>query len=47
MATKFPETTVILDHMGRPGQGTEKEYVEVLKRAELPRVLLKYALYPA
>ena len=26
LAAKFLETTVILDHMGRPGQGTEKEY---------------------
>ena len=29
--------------MGRPGQGTEKEYEEVLKLAELPRVILKYS----
>ncbi|MCX6631084.1 MAG: amidohydrolase family protein [Candidatus Solibacter sp.] len=43
LAAKFPETTVILDHMGRPGQGTEKEYEEVLKLAELPRVILKYS----
>jgi predicted TIM-barrel fold metal-dependent hydrolase len=43
LATRFPETTVILDHMGRPGQGTEKEYEEVLKLAQLPRVILKYS----
>jgi predicted TIM-barrel fold metal-dependent hydrolase len=43
LAAKFPEITVILDHMGRPGQGTEKEYAEVLKLAELPRVVLKYS----
>ena len=43
LAAKFPETVVILDHMGRPGQGTEKEYEEVLKLAELPRVILKYS----
>jgi predicted TIM-barrel fold metal-dependent hydrolase len=43
LAAKFPETTVILDHMGRPGQGTEKEYEEVLKLAQLPRVILKYS----
>ena len=43
LAAKFPETTVILDHMGRPGQGTESEYEEVLKLAELPRVILKYS----
>ena len=43
LAAKFRETTVILDHMGRPGQGTEAEYAEVLKLAELPRVILKYS----
>jgi len=43
LAAKFPETTVILDHMGRPGQGTEKEYEDVLKLAELPRAILKYS----
>jgi predicted TIM-barrel fold metal-dependent hydrolase len=43
LATRFPETTVILDHMGRPGQGTEKEYEEVLRLAELPQVILKYS----
>jgi predicted TIM-barrel fold metal-dependent hydrolase len=43
LAAKFRETTVILDHMGRPGQGTETEYEEVLKLAELPRVILKYS----
>jgi len=47
MAAKFPDTTVILDHMGRPGQGTEKEYEEVLKLAELPRVILKYSSWSA
>ena len=43
LAAKFPQTTVILDHMGRPGQGTEKGYEEVLKLAELPRVILKFS----
>jgi predicted TIM-barrel fold metal-dependent hydrolase len=43
LAAKFPQTTVILDHMGRPGQGTEEEYEEVLKLAALPRVILKYS----
>jgi predicted TIM-barrel fold metal-dependent hydrolase len=43
VAAKFPETTVILDHMGRPGQGTAGEYEQVLKLAELPRVILKYS----
>jgi L-fuconolactonase len=43
LAARFPETTVILDHMGRPGQGTEEEYRQVLKMAELPKVVLKYS----
>lgn len=43
LAAEFSETTVILDHMGRPGQGTEREYEEVLKLAEFPHVLLKYS----
>lgn len=43
LAAKFPDTAVILDHMGRPGQGTEAEYLEVLRLAELPRVVLKYS----
>jgi predicted TIM-barrel fold metal-dependent hydrolase len=47
LAAQFPETTVILDHMGRPGQGTTAEYEEVLKLAELPRVILKYSSWTA
>lgn len=47
LAARFPETIVILDHMGRPGQGTPAEYEDVLKLAELPRVILKYSSWPA
>ena len=43
LAAEFSETPVILDHMGRPGQGTDTEYAEVLKLAELPRVIVKYS----
>jgi predicted TIM-barrel fold metal-dependent hydrolase len=43
LAARFPETTVILDHMGRPGQGTEREYEEVLKLSQLPHLILKYS----
>lgn len=43
LAAQFSDTTVILDHMGRPGQGTAAEYDEVLKLAALPRVILKYS----
>jgi predicted TIM-barrel fold metal-dependent hydrolase len=43
LAAKFPDTTVLLDHMGRPGDGTEEEYREVLKLAQLPRVTMKFS----
>ncbi len=43
LAEKVPDAMVILDHMGRPGDGTEKEYAEVLRLAELPRVILKFS----
>ena len=43
LAAEFSGTTVILDHMGRPGQGAAREYDEVLKLAQLPRVILKYS----
>ena len=42
LAERFPGI-VILDHMGRPGQGTPAEYAEVLKLAKLPRVILKFS----
>ena len=43
LAEKFPDTTVILDHMGRPGGGTEDEYKNVLELAKLPKIILKYS----
>ena len=43
LAASFPDTAVILDHMGRPGQGTEQEYEGVLSLAKLPRVILKFS----
>jgi predicted TIM-barrel fold metal-dependent hydrolase len=43
LAVKFRETTVILDHLARPGQGTPEEYEQVLKLAELPHVYMKYS----
>jgi predicted TIM-barrel fold metal-dependent hydrolase len=47
VAAKVPETTIILDHMGRPGDGTPEEYRDVLKLAELPRVVMKYSNFDA
>ena len=43
LAARVPNVRVILDHMGRPGQGTEAEYDEVVKLAELPRTILKFS----
>ena len=43
LAAEFSETPIVLDHMGRPGQGSESQYEEVLKLAELPRVIVKYS----
>ena len=47
LASKVPDTTVILDHMGRPGDGTQEEYRDVLKLSELPRVIMKYSNWDA
>jgi len=42
LASKFPQTPVIIDHLARPGQGTPEEYEQVLKLAQIPRVYMKY-----
>ena len=33
---------VIIDHLGRPGQGTPQEYEQVLRLAELANVHIKF-----
>ena len=43
LASEFRGVTVILDHLGKPGLGTAAEYDEVLRLAELPRVVFKYS----
>ena len=43
LAARFPRVPVILDHMGRPGQGTPAEYEGVLKLARHPRTYLKFS----
>jgi predicted TIM-barrel fold metal-dependent hydrolase len=43
LAEVFPEMPVILDHLGRAGEGTPAEYEEVLKLAKLPRTYMKYS----
>ena len=40
---KFPGSTVILDHLGRPGQGTAVEYEGVLSLADFDRTFLKFS----
>ena len=43
LARKFPQVTVILDHLGRPGQGTAAENEQVLRLAELPNTIMKFS----
>lgn len=43
LAKECPGMMVVLDHMGRPGQGTEKEFDEVLRLSELPHVVMKFS----
>jgi predicted TIM-barrel fold metal-dependent hydrolase len=43
LASELQEMPVILDHLGRYGEGTPAEFEEVLKLAELPRVYMKYS----
>lgn len=43
LAGKFRQTPIILDHLGRPGQGTSEEYRQVLKLADFPLVYMKYS----
>jgi predicted TIM-barrel fold metal-dependent hydrolase len=42
LAARFQDLPLILDHLGRPKQGTPEEFEQVLKLAELPRVYMKY-----
>jgi predicted TIM-barrel fold metal-dependent hydrolase len=43
LAAKFPKVPVILDHLGRPGQGTPEQYKDVLALGRLPNVRMKYS----
>lgn len=38
LASGFPDTPVLIDHLGWPNRGTPAEYEEVLKLAKLPGV---------
>jgi predicted TIM-barrel fold metal-dependent hydrolase len=43
---EFNQTTVIIDHLGRPFQGTPQEHRIVLRWGELPNTLLKVSSIP-
>ncbi len=43
LAGQFPETPVILDHLGRVSEGTPADFAAVLKLAKLPRAYMKYS----
>jgi predicted TIM-barrel fold metal-dependent hydrolase len=43
---EFAQTTVIIDHLGRPMQGTPKEYAIVLGWARLPNTMMKLSALP-
>ena len=42
----FPETTVVIDHLGRPFQGSPEEYAVVLGWAKLPNTVMKLSSLP-
>lgn len=42
----FKDTRVLIDHLGRPFQGTEKEYATVLRWAKYPNVVMKLSSVP-
>jgi predicted TIM-barrel fold metal-dependent hydrolase len=43
----FPQTTVLIDHLGRPFQGSPEEYAVVLGWARLPNTVMKLSSLPA
>jgi predicted TIM-barrel fold metal-dependent hydrolase len=43
---EFPRTTVIIDHLGRPFQGSPEEYAVVLGWARLPNTIMKLSALP-
>jgi predicted TIM-barrel fold metal-dependent hydrolase len=42
LAGRFPRMPVIIDHLGRPSQGTPQEHEQVLRLAELANVHIKF-----
>ena len=43
LARKFPDLSVVLDHLGRGGQGTPADYDQVILLAKSPRVYMKFS----
>jgi predicted TIM-barrel fold metal-dependent hydrolase len=43
---EFPGTKVVIDHLGRPFQGTAPEYAAVLAWAERPNTVMKLSALP-
>ncbi len=43
---EFPETTVVIDHLGRPFQGTPQEHAVVVGWSRLPNTVMKIAAVP-
>jgi predicted TIM-barrel fold metal-dependent hydrolase len=44
---EFKDARVLVDHLGRPFQGTEKEYAVVLKWAKYDNVVMKLSSVPS
>ena len=43
---EFPKTTVVIDHLGRPFQGTPKEHAAVVRWARLKNTIMKVSSLP-
>src|SRR5262245_51555527 len=47
LIAEFPRTAVVVDHLGRPFQGTEEEHAAVLRWSRFPNVHLKLSAIPS
>jgi len=47
LVKEFKDTRVFVDHLGRPFQGTEKEYAVVLRWAKFDNVVMKLSSMPS
>lgn len=44
---EFPQTTVIIDHLGRPLQGTPKEHAAIMRWSRFKNTVMKLSALPA